>query len=118
MADGRRLYWRYTSDDPGAGRVEDLQVTELAAGEMPEGEAPWVKPDRLNERLAVLRALAIPLRHRTPPDRRRSEHCIGNRTKQELSGVMPELRKAKYPVPRSSRRDSGYRVSGYRPRPV
>jgi hypothetical protein len=57
MADGRRLYWRYTSDDPGAGRVEDLQVTELAADEMPEGEAPWVKPDRLNERLAVLRRL-------------------------------------------------------------
>ena len=57
MADGRRLYWRYTSDDPGAGRVEDLVVSELAPGEVPEGEAPWVKPDLLNERLAVLRRL-------------------------------------------------------------
>jgi hypothetical protein len=57
MADGRRLYWRYTSDDPGAGRVEDLEVTELAAGEVPEGDAPWVRPDTLNRRLAVLRRL-------------------------------------------------------------
>jgi hypothetical protein len=58
MADGRRLYWRYTSDDPGAGRVEDLVVSELAAGEMPEGEAPWVRPDLLNKRLAVLRRVS------------------------------------------------------------
>jgi hypothetical protein len=58
MADGRRLYWRYTSDDPGAGRVEDLVVTELAAGEVPVGDAPWSRPELLNKRLAVLRRLA------------------------------------------------------------
>jgi len=58
MADGRRLYWRYTSDDPGAGRVEDLVVSELAAGEVPEGDAPWSRPELLNKRLAVLRRLA------------------------------------------------------------
>jgi hypothetical protein len=57
MADGRRLYWRYTSDDAGAGRVEDLEVTELAPGETPESDAPWVRPDALNARLAVLRRL-------------------------------------------------------------
>ena len=57
MADGKRLYWRYTAEDTGAGRPEDLVVSELAPGEVPEGEAPWVKPDRLNERLAVLRRL-------------------------------------------------------------
>lgn len=57
MADGRRLYWRYTSDDPGAGRVEDLVVTELAPSEVPEGDAPWSRPEALNKRLAVLRRL-------------------------------------------------------------
>jgi hypothetical protein len=57
MANGQRLYWRYTSDDPEAGRVEDLEVTELAAGEMPasDAEAQWYRPDRLNAQLAVLR---------------------------------------------------------------
>lgn len=53
MADGRRLHWRYTSDDPGAGRAEDLVVTELAAGEIPDGH--WRRPERLNERLKVLK---------------------------------------------------------------
>src|SRR4026207_507954 len=28
-ADGRRLYWRFTSEDTGAGRPEDLEVSEL-----------------------------------------------------------------------------------------
>jgi len=57
MADGRRLYWRYTSEDTGAGRPEDLVVAELAPDEMPEGDAPWSQPDALNRRLAVLRRL-------------------------------------------------------------
>ena len=57
MADGRRLYWRYTSEDMGAGRPEDLEVAELEPGEVPEGDAPWVRPDLLNKRLAVLRRL-------------------------------------------------------------
>jgi hypothetical protein len=35
MADGKRQYWRYTSEDTGAGRPEDLVVTDLAAGETP-----------------------------------------------------------------------------------
>ena len=55
MVDGRRLYWRYTSEDTGAGRPEDLEVTELAPGEMPPGD--WQRPDALNRRLAVLRRL-------------------------------------------------------------
>jgi hypothetical protein len=57
MADGQRLYWRYTAEDTEAGRPEDLEVAELAAGEMPasEGEARWYSPDRLNAQLAVLR---------------------------------------------------------------
>jgi hypothetical protein len=58
MTDGRRLYWRYTSEDTGAGRPEDLIVTELAPGEMPRGDAPWRRPELLNKRLAVLRRLA------------------------------------------------------------
>lgn len=53
MTDGRRLYWRYTSEDTGAGRPEDLEVTELAAGQVPAGD--WSRPDRLNARLKVLR---------------------------------------------------------------
>ena len=53
MADGRRLYWRYTSEDTGAGRPEDLVVSELAPGEMPAGD--WCRPDTLNMRLKVLR---------------------------------------------------------------
>jgi hypothetical protein len=57
MADGRRVYWRYTSEDTGAGRPEDLVITELAAGEVPEGDAPWSQPETLNKRLAVLRRL-------------------------------------------------------------
>ena len=57
MADGRRLYWRYTSEDTGAGRPEDLEVAELKPGEVPEGDAPWSRPDALNKRLAVLRRL-------------------------------------------------------------
>lgn len=57
MADGRRLYWRYTAEDAGAGRPEDLEVTELAAAEQPDGEAPWFHPEALNKRLAVLRRL-------------------------------------------------------------
>ena len=56
MADGRRLYWRYTTEDTGAGRPEDLEVSELAPGEMPAGE--WYRPVDLNKRLAVLRRLA------------------------------------------------------------
>jgi hypothetical protein len=55
MADGRRLYWRYTSEDTGAGRPEDLEATDLAPGEVPEADAPWSKPETLNRRLAVLR---------------------------------------------------------------
>ena len=57
MADGRRLYWRFTSEDTGAGRPEDLEVSELAAGETPRPdlEAQWYRPDVLNKRLAVLR---------------------------------------------------------------
>jgi hypothetical protein len=57
MASGQRLYWRYTSGDPEAGRIEDLEVTELATGEMPaaETDARWYRPDRLNAQLAVLR---------------------------------------------------------------
>jgi hypothetical protein len=57
MANGQRLYWRYTSEDTEAGRPEDLVVTELAPGEMPasETEARWYTPDRLNAQLAVLR---------------------------------------------------------------
>ena len=58
MAGGQRLYWRYTSEDTGAGRPEDLVVTELAPGEMPAGDGPWYRPDALNRRLAVLRRLA------------------------------------------------------------
>ena len=58
MADARRLYWRYTSEDTGAGRPEDLVATELAAGEVPEGDAPWSRPETLNRHLAVLRRLA------------------------------------------------------------
>lgn len=52
MTDGRRLYWRYTSDDPDAGRIEDLEETELAASERPPGN--WYRPDRLNRHLEVL----------------------------------------------------------------
>jgi hypothetical protein len=57
MADGKRQYWRYTSEDTGAGRPEDLVVTDLAAGETPPSEfgAEWYMPDVLNKRLAVLR---------------------------------------------------------------
>jgi hypothetical protein len=57
MADDKRQYWRYTSEDTGAGRPEDLVVTELAAGQTPQPdlEAQWYKPDVLNKRLAVLR---------------------------------------------------------------
>jgi hypothetical protein len=57
MADGQRLYWRYTSEDSEAGRPEDLEVTELAAGQVPapDTEARWYRPDRLNAQLAVLR---------------------------------------------------------------
>ena len=58
MADGRRLHWRYTSEDTGAGRPEDLVVNELAPGEVPTGDAPWSRPETLNKRLAVLRRLA------------------------------------------------------------
>jgi hypothetical protein len=57
MADGRRLYWRYTAEDTGAGRPEDLEVRDLEPGEMPEADAPWSKPETLNKRLAVLRRL-------------------------------------------------------------
>jgi hypothetical protein len=57
MADGKRLYWRYTSEDTGAGRPEDLVVTELAADEVPKGNAPWARPELLNKRLAVLKRL-------------------------------------------------------------
>jgi hypothetical protein len=56
MADGRRLHWRYTAEDAGAGRPEDLVVSELAPGEMPDGGG-WHRPDALNKRLAVLRRL-------------------------------------------------------------
>jgi hypothetical protein len=57
MADGQRLYWRYTSEDTGAGRPEDLVVAELEPGEVPKGDAPWSRPETLNKRLAVLRRL-------------------------------------------------------------
>ena len=59
MADGRRLYWLYTAEDTGAGRPEDLEAIELAAGEMPSppGGASWYRPDLLNKRLAVLKRL-------------------------------------------------------------
>ena len=59
MADGRRLYWRYTSEDAEAGRPEDFEVTALAADEtpVPETEAGWYRPDRLNAQLAMLRRL-------------------------------------------------------------
>jgi len=59
MADGRRFYWRYTSEDTGAGRPEDLEVSELGAGEIPalDDESQWYRPERLNARLAVLRRL-------------------------------------------------------------
>jgi hypothetical protein len=55
MANGQRLYWRYTSEDAEAGRAEDLDVMELATGEIPESDAQWYQPDRLNAQLAVLR---------------------------------------------------------------
>ena len=58
MADGKRLHWRYTSEDTGAGRPEDLVVAALAPGEVPKGDAPWSRPELLNKRLAVLRRLA------------------------------------------------------------
>lgn len=60
MADGRRLYWRYISDDAGAGRPEDLEIAELADGEvpaLPDG-AQWYRPDDLNRRLKILRRVA------------------------------------------------------------
>ena len=55
MADGRRLYWRYTAEDIGAGRPEDLVVSELQPGETPPSDAAWSKPETLNLHLAVLR---------------------------------------------------------------
>lgn len=55
MADGRRLYWRFTAGDAGAGRPEDLVVSELLPGEIPPADAPWSRPDALNRRLKVLR---------------------------------------------------------------
>jgi hypothetical protein len=57
MADGRRLYWLYTSEDAEAGRPEDFDVVELADGEMPPAPdgARWYVPARLNKRLAVMR---------------------------------------------------------------
>ena len=57
MADGRRLYWLYTSDDAEAGRPEDFDSVELAAGETPSApdDARWYDPARLNQRLAVMR---------------------------------------------------------------
>ncbi len=57
MADGRRLYWRYTSEDTGAGRPEDLEVSDLEPGETPPADGEWSKPETLNRRLAVLRRL-------------------------------------------------------------
>lgn len=59
LADGKRQYWRYTSEDTGAGRPEDLVVSDLAAGERPQPEfdAEWYQPEVLNRRLAVLRRL-------------------------------------------------------------
>jgi hypothetical protein len=58
MVDGRRLYWRFTSEDMGAGRPEDLEVTELASGEVPAVPGvDWCRPAELNARLAVLRRL-------------------------------------------------------------
>jgi hypothetical protein len=56
MADGRRLHWRYTSEDTGAGRPEDLVVTELKPGETPPGD--WQRPEQLNERLKGLKRFA------------------------------------------------------------
>jgi hypothetical protein len=60
MADGRRLYWLYTADDAEAGRPEDFNVVELAAGDTPSApdDARWYDPDRLNKRLAVMRRFA------------------------------------------------------------
>lgn len=57
MADGRRLYWRYTADDAEAGRAEDFDAVELAAGETPSAPdgGRWYDPARLNQRLAVMR---------------------------------------------------------------
>lgn len=57
MADGERQYWRYTSEDTGSGRPEDLVVGDLAPGEVPEADVPWAKPETLNRRLAMLRRL-------------------------------------------------------------
>jgi hypothetical protein len=57
MADGRRLLWLYVAEDAEAGRAEDLEVAELAPGEtppLPDG-VQWYRPERLNERLALLR---------------------------------------------------------------
>jgi len=57
MVDGRRLYWLFTSDDAEAGRPEEFDSIELAAGERPRAPdgARWYDPGRLNGRLAVLR---------------------------------------------------------------
>ena len=57
MVDGRRLYWLYTADDAEAGRPEDFDSVELAAGETPSAPegALWYDPTRLNARLAVIR---------------------------------------------------------------
>jgi hypothetical protein len=57
MADGRRVYLLYTSDDAEAGRPEDFDSVELAAGETPRApdDARWYDPARLNQRLAVMR---------------------------------------------------------------
>ena len=56
MADGRRLYWRYTSEDTGAGRPEDLVASELAPGECRKAMPPGSGRGS-NKRLAVLRRL-------------------------------------------------------------
>ncbi len=60
MADGQRVYWLYTSDDAEAGRPEDFDSVELAAGETPAApdDARWYDPSRLNKRLAVMRRFA------------------------------------------------------------
>jgi hypothetical protein len=57
MADGRRLYWLYTSDDAEAGRPEDFDSVELTAGETPRApdDARWYDPAPLNKRMAVMR---------------------------------------------------------------
>jgi len=57
MADGRRLYWLYVSDDAGAGRPEDLEIVELTPGEtpVPPASAHWYDSVSLNRRLAVMR---------------------------------------------------------------